>query len=443
MQTRRIPGAAIAVVERGKIILKRAYGIANLEADTPVKTSSIFELASVTKQFTATAIMMLVEEGKVRLDEPISTYIDRTPEAWRNITVRHLLTHTAGLGGAVVTHEGSPLLDAGTKQQFDFIARAPLLFPPGEKGQYSDAGYVLLGMIIERASGQSYREFMQKRIFDPLQMTDTSILDKWRIIKHRVPTYRIRAGKLAHWRRDWQYEMPSFFGIFSTVEDLAKWAAALQSGTLLKQSSFDEMWTPAKLNNGLDALVGGDLYGFGWRLGDVRGHRIAEHSGASGTHLLRFLEDGFTIIVLTNLDGPSGSRAATLARGIAALVKPEYQLPQMLTPQPDPTPQTTQAIRALLSDVAEGHDSPMMTQAHRAFYNSFSPSYRQQLSQQVKPLKSLTYIASDDVEGRGVRITEPITRINYYKGELEGKPYYFTFWLTKDGKVAHLRFSQE
>src|SRR5260370_9643782 len=150
-------------------------------------------------------------------------------------------------------------------------------------------------MIIEKASGQSYREFMQKGIFDPLQMTDTSVLDKWRIIKNRVPTYTIRNGSLVYLKQKSEYEMPSFFGIFSTVEDLVKWDAALRGGVLLKQASFDQMWTPGKLNNGQDALVGLAPYGFGWTLGETRGHRTAEHAGASGTYILRFLDDGLTI----------------------------------------------------------------------------------------------------------------------------------------------------
>ena len=440
MQARRIPGVAIAVVENGKMVLKRAYGIADLETDTPVKINSIFELASITKQFTATAIMMLVEEGKVKLDDPISTYIEHTPEAWKGITVRHLLTHTAGLGTAIVRCDGSPLLDASTRQQFDFIARAPLLFSPGEKAEYSDAGYVLLGMIIEKASGQSYREFMQKRIFDVLQMNDTSVLDKWRIIKNRVPTYTIRNGSLAHWRRDWQYEMPSFFGIFSTVEDLVKWDAAQRGGGLLKQASFDQLWTPAKLNNGQDALVGLAPYGFGWTLGETRGHRTVEHSGASGTYILRFLDDGLTVIVLTNLDVFSGSLPATLAGHIAGLLKPDYQPPDMLTPQADPSPVTTREINALLSEVAEGR-APITSVAG---FPQWPPSYRQelqQITQRLQTSKSFSYIASDDVEGRGLtKMGTPTSRISYYKAEAEGKTWYFTFWLSKEGKVVDLLF---
>jgi CubicO group peptidase (beta-lactamase class C family) len=456
MQARRIPGAAIAVIDKGKVILEKAYGTANLETDTPVKTGSVFQVASVTKQFTAAAIMMLVEEGKVRLDDHIGAYIDQAPESWANITVRRLLTHTSGImPGAIVrvdvrgkltTREGTPLYDITAKRALDVIAQEPLLFLAGDRAMYCDAGYFLLGLIIEKASGQSYRDFMQKRFFEPLRMTDSGILDKWKIVKNSVPVYTIRDGQLAPWRRDWQYELNSFAGLCSTVEDLAKWDAALRDGTILKKTSLDLMWAPAKLNNGQEAFVSGGPYGFGWMLGDHRGYRIAEHSGASGTHILRFLDDGLTIVVLTNLDGPSGSRPASLARGIAGLVRPAYRPPEMLAPEPDPRPESAREMRALLSGfaegLAEGQDSPIMTAAYRAFYNSLPPPVRQEEAQLLKALKTFTYLASDNVEGRGLkRMGEPIARICYYKAELGQKVYYFTFWLTKEGKVAQLRFN--
>lgn len=451
MQARRIPGTAIAVIEKGNVIFKKAYGIANLETDTPVKTSSIFHLASVTKQFTAAAILLLVEEGKAHLDDPIATYINPTPESWAKITVRHLLTHTGGImPGAVVrvdaqgkltTREGPPLLDITAKRALEVIAQEMVLFPAGERSMYCDSGYFLLGLIIEKASGQSYRDFMQKRFFAPLGMTNSRILDRWEIVKDSVPVYTIRNGQLAHWRRDSQFELHSFAGVGSTIEDLAKWETALHNRTVLKKASLDLMWTQAKLNNGYDANVLGSAYGFGWMLGDHRGHRIAEHSGASGTHILRFLDDGMTVIVLTNLDGPSGSRAASLARGIAGRVRPEYRVPQMLASEPDPRPETTLEIRALLSALAEGNDSPTMSVGYRAFYTSLPPSIRREDAELLKALKSLIYITSDEVEGRGLKINEPIARISYYKGEIGERVYYFTIWLTKEGKVARLRFN--
>ena len=157
--------------------------------------------------------------------------------------------------------------------------------------------------------------------------------------------------------------------------------------------------------------------------------------------MLRFVDDALTIIVLTNLDVPSGSQPGVLARGIAGLLKPQYQPLDMLTPQPDPAPQTTREINALLTEMAQERDAPSMTAAHRTFYNSLPPPLRRDDARLLKTLKSLTYLTSDDVAGRGFkRLGETISRIVYYKGELESKTFYFTFWLTKEGQVAYLRF---
>src|SRR5574341_876826 len=173
MSARRIPGVAFAVVNDGKVVLKKAYGYGNLETEMPLTVNSVFELASVTKQFTAAAIMLLVEDGKVKLDDPINNYFDPPVALWQGITVRQLLTHTAGLqSGAVVNHQSSPLMYISTRQAFEMISTRPLFLQPGTHGFYADAGYFLLGMIIEKASGISYRAFLLRRIFDPLQMTN-------------------------------------------------------------------------------------------------------------------------------------------------------------------------------------------------------------------------------------------------------------------------------
>jgi D-alanyl-D-alanine carboxypeptidase len=451
MRARRIPGLALAVVERGKPALLRAYGVANLITNTPVETASIFQLASLTKQFTAAAVMLLVEQGKVRLDDPISAYIDRAPQSWSKITVRHLLTHTSGISpGAIVrvdaegkltTRQGIPILDMPASLALDVIGQAPLICPAGERIMYCDACYFLLGLVIQKAAGQPYDEFVEKRLFEPLHMNSSSMLDRWKLVKGSVPVYTIRNGELAPWRRDWQYEVNAFAGILSTVGDLVKWDAALRDRTLLKPESFEAMWTPAKLNDGTDAVLFGEAYGFGWTLGELRGHRTVEHAGASGTYILHFLDDSLTIIVLTNLEGPCCSQPAVLARGIAGLVRPQYQPPDMIAPQADPSPQTTREVETLLRDMAEERDSPAMTAAHRAFYNGIPGPMRQDDAQLLKTLKSLTYVANDDVAGRGLkRLGEPIARIAYYRGELGGRMFSFTFWLTAEGKVASLRF---
>ncbi len=323
MLSRKIPGAAIGVIDHDRV-MKRMYGSANLETAAPVRIDSVFEIASVTKPFTASAVMLLVQDGKIHLDDPIDTLIERAPAAWKGITVRHLLSHTSGLrGGGWVECNGSPLLDISSGQQFEDIVKSPLLFAPGEGATYSDPGYFLLGMIIERASGLLYRHFMQQRVFVPTGMTSTRILDRREIVKGHVSCYTLRNGQVEHNRRVWQHELPSYFGILTTVDDMIRWDTALKKGRLLRPETLSAMWTPTRLKNGEVALVDGQPYGLGWFVGAVNGHRIVGHPGFLGSVVFRFLDDGLTIIVLTNLDVASGPHQVKLALGVASRLRPE------------------------------------------------------------------------------------------------------------------------
>ncbi len=325
MQAKQIPGLAFAVIQHGQVTTNRAYGLANLETGTPVQASSVFEIASVTKPFTATAVMMLVEEGKLQLDDPISKFIEHTPSAWKEVTVRELLSHTSGLSaGGWVEWEGSPLLRITTQQMFADIAKKPLLYSPGDGATYSDPGYFLLGMIIEKVSGMRYAQFMERRVFAPAGMENTRILDRRAIVKNHVSCYELRDGQLQNDRRVWEHELPSYFGMLSTVEDLAKWNLALDQGRVLKRETLGQMWTPILLKSGATARVDGEPYGLGWIFNDLSGHRVVAHPGFTGCIMIRFLDDDYAIIVLTNLDVTSGpAHQLMLALGITAQLRPD------------------------------------------------------------------------------------------------------------------------
>ncbi len=316
MKKRRIPGLALVVIKDGEIVKMQGYGIANLEHDTPVTPDTVFDLASVTKQFTATAIMSLVEDGKVKLDDPIIKYLPRSPRKWNGITVRHLLTHTAGLASLDDGFASLPgKIDYTTAEFFKSATEDPMSFAPGANYQYSDVGYFLLGMIIEKASGQRYGDFLAERFFKPLGMTSTSIDDQWAVVKNRAAGYTIRNGQIANIRRVQQVELLSHCGVFSTVRDLAKWDNALGSGKVVKESSLAAMWTPVKLNNGSPYP-----YGFGWEIGAEQGHKTISHSGYTGTEYTRFPDDKLTVIALTNLGLHNGDEPVDswgLTQGVA------------------------------------------------------------------------------------------------------------------------------
>jgi|SRR5215468_657308 len=302
MKKRKIPGLALVVIKNGEVVMMKGYGLANLDHDVPVTPDTVFELASVTKQFTATAIMLLVEEGKVKLDDPIREHLPNSPGQWKEIRVRHLLTHTAGLPSNENSWKSLYIeggrLNYTTAQLFESATKDPISFEPGERYQYSDVGYFLLGMIIEKASGQRYRDFLTERFFKPLGMKSSSVEDQWAILKGRAAGYTLRNGQLVNNRRVVQVELPSHYGVYSSVRDLAKWEIALASGKVVKESSLTAMWTPAKLNSGSSAQ-----YGFGWGLISRGGNRMIQHIGITGTEYTRYPDHKLTVIVLTNLGG--------------------------------------------------------------------------------------------------------------------------------------------
>lgn len=435
MRDRHVPGVAVAVVEKGAITLQRAHGIANLETGTPMTTAAVFELASVTKPITATAVTMLVEEGKVSLDAPIATYIESAPAAWAPMTVRQLLTHTSGLDNISLPRiQGAVPLRVTTAQMFEYLAQQPLRWPIGQNGWYSDAGYFLLGMIIERASGQSYRAFLQQRVFDPAGMSNSSVLDKERVLRGRVPTYSWRDGQHLNWRRDWDYELPSFFGIFSTLKDLAAWDAALRLGAQLRPASLEQMWTPATLSNGHQAKVLDDPYGLGWHLLNIRGHRAVSHSGASGTYLLRFLDEPLTIIVLTNLDSPSGRHHHLLARSIAGIVRPAYTPPHDLKPSTIDR-EDTNVVQLLVDEIGGGRPPTVMSSKYRAWFDA-SPGWRAWSRSNLRGA-ALTFLAVDDLGGRPIWGSEPIARLVHCSAAgPNGRRVFLTVGLTAARQVA-------
>jgi len=245
MRRPHIPGLSLAIVRDGRVIKERAT------------KETVYEIGSNTKQFTAAAIMMLVEEDKVRLEDSVMKYFPDAPQTWRGITIRHLLTHTSGIQNHVaVPHwldvfrtnlafETAPLRDELLKMFF----KLPLEFQPGETWAYDNTGYYLLGIIIEKVTGKSYWQFLDERIFKPFEMNATRSTDPQPIIPNRASGYE--------WKNDHFENRPillppiafSAGSLLSTVEDMAKWDAALSTGKVLKQSSLEQMWTPALTND--------------------------------------------------------------------------------------------------------------------------------------------------------------------------------------------------
>lgn len=306
----RIPGLSLAVCRDGKLVQANGFGLANVELDVPATPETIFQTGSVGKQFTAMAILMLVEEGKLRLDDKIRKYLPDAPPAWKAVTIRHLLTHTSGIadyGGEEDTMSKGVInfrKDYTEDELVKAFSKMPMDFAPGDKWKYSNTGYVLLGIIIHRTTGEFYGDFLQQRIFHPLEMNATRIISEADIIPHRSSGYRLVKGELKN--QEWvspTLNTTADGALYTNILDLAKWDAALSRKQFVKESSYQAMWSPVKLNSGKTYP-----YGFGWFLSSQDGRRVASHDGAwqgFTMSIIRYLDDHLTVIVMTNLDSDS------------------------------------------------------------------------------------------------------------------------------------------
>ena len=440
MQRERIPGLALGVYRDGKIVKAEGYGIANLEWDVPVKADTLFQSGSVGKQFAATSVMMLVEEGKVGLDDPVHKYFPDAPETWKGIKIRNLLSHTSGLGeyeDGPRTKPDGPFylrLDMTEDELYKRIAAMPMDFKPGEDWSYRNTNYVLLGILIHKVTGQFYGDYLQDRIFKPLGMTSTRIISDRDIIPRRASGYELDKGQL----KNQEWVSPTFNStadgtLYFTVLDLEKWDAALYTEKLLKRSSLKQMWTVMKLNNGQPNKA---HYGFAWEINEINGHKVIEHGGAwqgFTCNISRYVDDKLTVVVLTNLDA-GHAQPGKIAHTVAGLYIPAL-MPVVTKPIEDKEPQTTLLVRNLLQEFASAKANP----------DQFTPELRAKLFPAAVEgmsgyLKELGTLKSLDLIKRG---DEGEQRSYEYRATYESMELLLSLQLTKDNKIAALDFSQE
>jgi CubicO group peptidase (beta-lactamase class C family) len=326
MSKRHIPGLALAVVLNGNSVKLQGYGVANLEQQSPVTPNTVFELASITKQFTAAGIMLLVQDGRLSVDDPLGKFVKSLPGEMSGITLRQLMSHTSGLPREGPNGVGKTYRDDITEDEIWRTAtRIRPESAPGAKFIYSNVGFNLLGLVIERVSGKTYAEFMRSRIFGPLGMASTQVNDLRTIIANRASGYFWENGAYKNGMPTSPTTYLSSSSIVSTAADLVKWDAALSSNGLLAAKYRSMMWTPSELSNGKTVN-----YGYGWAIGDNRGHHYVCHDGMqlSGfrSFIVRYTDDHLTIILLTNesdLDDPG-----RIARHVAQEYIPSFKVPQ-------------------------------------------------------------------------------------------------------------------
>jgi CubicO group peptidase (beta-lactamase class C family) len=309
-----IPGLSMAILHDGAVVYENAYGLADVENDVPVTSSSPFKIASLTKPITAIAVLQLVERDLVALDRPVTEYLRELPPGWQGITVRQLLGHTSGLPDYLQapawSWRDSWRLERDHHEVITMTAAAPMTSRPGEGMKYSNTNYYVLGMLIERVSGSTYAEYLDAHIFTPAGMTSSRLDSAAVLVPRRVRGYTREHNSLrnAEFTSDtWAYAEG---GVLTTAADLAKLELALRSASLLTKASSDLMWTPTKLNDGRDGVIGDNgagqpnRYGLGWFISSYRGRTLILAGGNKPGYtctFFRFVDEGLTIILLSNL----------------------------------------------------------------------------------------------------------------------------------------------
>jgi CubicO group peptidase (beta-lactamase class C family) len=319
---------ALLIAKGGKILINRAFGMANQEWSIPNTPDTVFRLASISKQFGAAAILKLEEMGKLKTTDKACNYLPACPEVWKPITIHHLLTHTSGIPDFtnLPDYEKLQILPSRYEQQVKSVWDEKMDFHPGTRFSYSNTGYVILGQIIERASGQPWEQFLAEQIFAPAGMTQTRADSSTTIVPMRASGYKSPEGKTLN--ADYiNMQVPSVAGaLLSTTSDLFKWDRALASATILSPASIEKMFTPDK-----------EDYAYGWVITKRAGKTIQGHDGGIdgfSTSLLRIPSDGTLIVVLSNFED---GKTEEVRRGLLTLanggtvrypkIRPEIQLP--------------------------------------------------------------------------------------------------------------------
>jgi CubicO group peptidase (beta-lactamase class C family) len=431
MRRQQIPGLSVAILRGDRVLLARGYGFSNLEHRVPASDSTIYQSGSLGKQFTGTVVGMLAQQRRLDVEDKITKWLPEGKGVWDSITVRQLLTHTSGIPD--YTDSLIDLRKDYTEEQLVRLASSqPLDFPPGQSWSYSNTGYLLLGVLIHRVTGRFYGDVLHDLIFSPLGMR-TRIISEADIIPNRSAGYRLAQNELKN--QEWvspTLNTTADGALYLTVNDLAKWAVALNHGRVPNARVLDEAWTPIRLNDG-----GAFPYGFGWNLTSQRGHRRVGHTGSwqgFKTAFYRYPEFDLAVVVLANLDQ---AMPGTIAQGIAGILEPALQPPHLLSKaMRGPTPPL--AIPDLLRRVATGDEAGMVTPGARPI---LLPAARHQLGETLRNVRSWMALGCEPVIGRKIRwLGADVAQICYARGTGESERTVVTVYYTGNWQAAYFDY---
>jgi CubicO group peptidase (beta-lactamase class C family) len=429
MKSRRIPGVSLAVVKGGQVVKAEGYGLASLELDAAATRDTVYEIGSISKQFAADAILLLVEDGKVRLEDPVSSYVDHTPPTWSSITIRHVLTHTSGLADFDTGDIGFSYRRDYTAHEFvELLGKQPLQFPPGERWNYTNA-FPLLGMVVERASGQPYADFVEKRIFAPLGMRSARFKRASDVVPQRADGYLLKDGTYQHGEPARPMVIAPNGGVMMNVVDFAAWDIAMTSGKLLKRESLEAMTTPVRLTSGRTMS-----HGMGWFLDTFDGHEFGAHWGTTvagySAVIRRYVHDGVTVIALANVDEGGGFAIDAISKGVANLYVPGVVI-QGLKPRADTDTAETARLMTTLRSVGAG----TATAAAPGLAERLPAAVRSRVAAAVSADSQIESLGDEAIGPRHFVANPEIARLRRYRATTAAGLRYLTLQLSTSGTL--------
>lgn len=428
-ERQHIPGIAIAVVRNGKPIFTKGYGKANLERDRAVTPTTVFNIGSVSKQFLATAALRLQEQGKLKLNNELAKFFPDAPEAWKKITIRQLISHTAGLPRELTGWNPIAPYKEEDWRKLAYATKSDA--EPGARWAYSNAGYFILAMTITKAAGRPWGDYIEDEIFKPLGMKSTRVAVPSLVFPNRAEGYVWNGGK---WQDDGPLNSVRPSGAFvSTLADLVKWEQVLTERKFLKPASFEALSAPSRLADGRIWP-----YGLGWYLDGYGPHRVVHHAGGIvgyRAEFMRFVDKGLTVILLTNI---GTLQTETIAQGVARRALPELMLTRG-KPRRDPNPGLTNRVQTVLTQVANSGEIPdeTVTAPLKRALAGFPAPMRAELKENAK---TLIFLREDKAPKIGMtRQGQPVVKTRFYRmGDL-----YVTAYFSPEDRLAFFETSNE
>lgn len=433
IKERNIPGLSIAVIKDGKVIKSNGYGLANLELRVPAAQNTIYEIGSISKQFASEALMLLVEDGKVNLDEPINKYLPASaPATWQKITVRDLLNHTSGLKDWTEIKDFSYRREYSAEEFVALIKDYPLLYQPRDNWSYSNTNLPLVGIIVEKASGKTFEEFVTERILKPLNLPSIRFKHQSDVVPNRATGYEWRTNKWENGEPFRPKIIAASGGILATATDLAKWWEAVLHGKIVNQTSLEQMLQPAKLNDGRSVA-----HGFAFFIDTFNGHKVIQHFGSTvggfGSIARYYPKENLTLAIIGNLED-GGFGAEYISKRVADFYIPGAFIGG-LKATGEETPNQTNNFLQILKDIAENKNSESLSTSYAA---RISENFRRQTGENLKQMKSFDYLGSEKITAEHFVLDPTLTKVFYYKMMLPDKIFYYHFRVNKDGKIGFI-----